>query len=257
MERVIEAFGTHDLLSSDKDQLLVRRHAQNFIRSEQLALAQRIRPAESWRVVADAYGAHIAGGALDLHRSDADTVTDVFRRQNIGTSEEDRRVTCSEDLLPLIIGISVFHLANVLEEDRDAATPGSDRTALLREVGDQTAVWEFVKDELDLRIQHPVFAVVVCVADKTDEQKREEEAAEKIERAVLVGHDAEIRALSLSRQFQIDLMIGRDVPDLLGLHDLQLAPEPDDHTRPHRLRGLLENRERCRRRRRREDFAGE
>ena len=148
-------------------------------------------------------------------------------------------------------------MADILEEYCNAAAPGTDRAALLCEVRDQTAVGEFIQDELDLGIEYTALAVSVSVPDQLDEQKTEEQRAEEVESPVLIGHDAEVGTLLFARKFQVDLRVGSDVPNFFRLHDLQLAAEADDHARPHSLGRLFEDCERCGGWRRRQDFTGE
>ena len=47
---------------------------------------------------------------------------DGYSGQHICASEKNRAVTGAEDLLPLIVWVSVAHLADILKKDGDGAT---------------------------------------------------------------------------------------------------------------------------------------
>ena len=54
--------------------------------------------------------------------------------QLIGTPEEELSVTVAENLLPLILRVSVLQLRKILEYDGDVQTTASDGTDFLTEV---------------------------------------------------------------------------------------------------------------------------
>ena len=74
--------------------------------------------------------------------------------------------------------------------------------------------------------------------DEADEEEAEEERTEEVEGVVLVGDDAEIGTLLLSRQLQVDLTVGGDVAHLLVLQHLELTAKANDDIGPDGFRGL-------------------
>lgn len=87
-------------------------------------------------------------------------------------------------------------------------------------------------------MQHPALTVSIGIADQTNEQEAKKQGAEEIISAILIGDDAEICALLFTGQLQVDLIVGGDIPHLLGLQNCQLASEADDNTRCERFRSI-------------------
>ena len=96
-------------------------------------------------------------------------------------------------------------------------------------------------DEFYLWVQHPALTVSIGIADQTNEQEAKKQGAEEIISAILIGDDAEICALLFTGQLQVDLIVGGDIPHLLGLQNCQLASEADDNTRANGFARLPED----------------
>ena len=106
MERVVESFRTEYLLAANEDELFIGRQAEDFIRGQQLPPPDRVRTAEAGSIVRDVHGVQIPRSAFDFDGRCTDPVAEVFCSKEIRASEEYGRITGTEDLLPLIIGIS-------------------------------------------------------------------------------------------------------------------------------------------------------
>mgnify|MGYP007120745459 FL=1 len=100
---------------------------------------------------------------------------------------------------------------------------------------------KLIKDEFYLWVQHPALTVSIGIADQTNEQEAKKQGAEEIISAILIGDDAEICALLFTGQLQVDLIVGGDIPHLLGLQNCQLASEADDNTRANGFARLPED----------------
>ena len=89
--------------------------------------------------------------------------------------------------------------------------------------------------------KRPTGAMFVRIANQADKHKGKKQRGEEIKGAVLIAGNAVIRAWLLSREFQIDLVVGCDVANIPVLENLQSGAEPDDNAAAHTLRRLLEN----------------
>ena len=81
----------------------------------------------------------------------------------------------------------------------------------------------------------------VRIANQADKHEGKKQRGKKVKCAVLIACNAVIRAWLLSREFQIDLVVGCDVANIPVLENLQSGAEPDDNAAAHTLRRLLEN----------------
>ena len=89
--------------------------------------------------------------------------------------------------------------------------------------------------------KRPTGAMFVRIANQADKHEGKKQRGKKIKCAVLIACNAVIRAWLLSREFQIDLVVGCDVANIPVLENLQSGAEPDDNAAAHTLRRLLEN----------------
>ena len=83
--------------------------------------------------------------------------------------------------------------------------------------------------------KHPAGTMLIRITNQTDKHEGKEQGREKIKGAVLVAGNAVIRARLLSRQLQIDLVIGRDAANIFILENLQSGAETNDDTAAHPL----------------------
>ena len=84
--------------------------------------------------------------------------------------------------------------------------------------------------------------MLICVADKFDKNEREKERGQKIEGAVLIARDAEVRTRLFPGKLQVDLVMACDFSDLSVLENLKTGTQPDDHAAANIFTGLLKNR---------------
>lgn len=89
--------------------------------------------------------------------------------------------------------------------------------------------------------KRPTRAMFVRIANQADKHEGKKQRGKKVKCAVLIACNAVIRAWLLSREFQIDLVVGCDVANIPVLENLQSGAEPDDNAAAHTLRRLLEN----------------
>ena len=83
--------------------------------------------------------------------------------------------------------------------------------------------------------KHPAGTMLIRITNQTDKHEGKEQGGEKIKGAVLVAGNAVIRARLLSRQLQIDRVIGRDAANISILKDLQSGAEISDDNAAHTL----------------------
>ena len=89
--------------------------------------------------------------------------------------------------------------------------------------------------------KRPARTLFVRIANQADKHEGKKQRGKKVKCAVLIACNAVIRAWLLSREFQIDLVVGCDVANIPVLENLQSGAEPDDNAAAHTLRRLLEN----------------
>ena len=77
--------------------------------------------------------------------------------------------------------------------------------------------------------------MLVRIANQTDKHEGKEQRGEEIKGAVLIAGNAVISARLLSREFQIDLVVGCDVANIPVLENLQSGAETNDDTAAHTL----------------------
>ena len=83
--------------------------------------------------------------------------------------------------------------------------------------------------------KRPTGAMFIRIANQTNEHEGKKQRGEKIKGTVLIAGNAVIRAWLLSREFQIDLVVGCDVANIPVLKNLQSGAEPDDNATAHTL----------------------
>ena len=89
--------------------------------------------------------------------------------------------------------------------------------------------------------KRPTRAMFVRIANQADKHEGKKQRGKKVKCAVLIACNAVIRAWLLSREFQIDLVVGCDVANIPVLENLQSGAETNDNAAAHTLRRLLEN----------------
>ena len=136
-------------------------------------------------------------------------------------------------------------MTDILEKHGDRTPTRANGTAFLCEIGDQAAIGKLIEDELDFRIQNTALTVAIGITDQADEQEGEEQGTQEIKGTILIGYDAEVSTLFFPWQFQVDLIIRGNIPDLLCLHDCQLTAKANDDAGSDGVTGLFEDCIRC------------
>ena len=145
---VVKAMGTKHFLTSNENQFLIRWDSQDLVWRHELSSSKGVGFAVAWRVISDPHGIEFTHGSFNFHTGYTDSIAEVFCCQHVRTAQEDGGITCTEDLLPLIVRISVLHLSDILEENGDGYASASDGTAFLLEVRDTPgAIRELIQDE--------------------------------------------------------------------------------------------------------------
>ena len=83
--------------------------------------------------------------------------------------------------------------------------------------------------------KHPAGTMLIRVTNQTDKHEGKEQGGEKIKGAVLIAGNAVISTRLLAREFQINLVIGRDAANISILENLQSGAETNDDTAAHSL----------------------
>ena len=111
---------------------------------------------------------------FDLYRCRAKTFAEIIRGEHIGTAEENCGIAGSQNLLPLVIWVTVPHLTDILEKDCHRYSSGTNCAAFLCEIQNGAGVWKLIQDEFDLGVQNPALPVCVGVTNKAYEEETEE-----------------------------------------------------------------------------------
>ena len=175
VERIIEFVYLQYLLPAQNDQRFIERKPEHLIRGQQFAFADRIGLAVFRRIIGDAPGTELLRLTGDANGDIAGSIGNESGCQLIGTPEKELGITVAENLLPLVLRVSILQLRKILEYDGDVQATASHGTDLLAEVRYGTDIGEFVTDKRNGHGQFSSGTVLICIPYQFNEQEREEE----------------------------------------------------------------------------------
>ena len=158
-------------------------------------------------------------GVIEVNGLLAQRSVQVLEGGGLRAAQEERGITIAQNGVGIVL-VDGFELALSLQDQAGGDLPAANRGNELFKVWNLPDVGELVQEAPYMDGQ-PSSVLVICLFTQEIEKLGVDQGDQEVEGAVGVRHDEEQRRLPVSQRVQLQLVVGRDVPQFLDVKGRQ------------------------------------